>query len=179
MITETHYRSFQKRLKESKQYRYFWQSWSNYAFVVFIAVGLWILFQNYLYPKNRHILFLALASFLIARGMVVTVINWLYHKQRPYQKFAFDPIVSRFFSFHTKIPNSFPSRHTTAYFSVASVICLTYPTLGVFLFLVSGLAGAARVVLGYHWPIDIIAGAEIGTVVGCTVVLVGQPLLFT
>lgn len=179
MITEANYRNFQKLLETSKVYRYFWQFWSNYAFVIFI-IALIILANSYDFHKVfGQILILSLISFLVARGVVVTIINACYQRRRPYQLFGFSPITSRFFSFKSKTENSFPSRHSTAYFSVVAVISLFVPAMGAVLFGCSLMAGAGRVVLGYHWPSDIIVGMIIGTVVGILTVYVGYPILFT
>ena len=63
--------------------------------------------------------------------------------------------------------------------AAAVVVLMFIPQLGLGLIAVSLLAGAGRVVLGYHWPSDIIAGAFLGAVVGFfTVILMSQPVLF-
>lgn len=178
MITEQYYRYFQQQLAQNSMFRIFWTFWSNYAFIFFIiAAVIIVLTQSSIFW--REVFLLALISFVIARGILVTLINLLYRKQRPYQKFNFAPITSKFFSWKTAIPNSFPSRHTTAYFSVASVILLFFPGLGIALILIALLAGSARVVLGFHWPADIAAGAILGTIVGVSTVLIGHAVIFT
>mgnify|MGYP001175634916 CR=1 FL=1 len=179
MITKTNYLEFQKRLKTNKLYRYFWQFWSNYSFVFFVVVGLIILTNPALFEIWKPLMFLSFLSFVIARMIVVFNINLLYSRERPYQKFGFDPITSWFFSYKTHTPNSFPSRHSAAFFSVAAVVCLFVPALGAFLLIVSGITGTARVVLGYHWPSDILAGAIIGAIVGILTVYLGYPIIFT
>lgn len=179
MITEAHYNNFQKQLTANKLFRYFWQFWSNYAFVFFIIAFL-ILATSYDFRAAfGEILILSFISFLVARGILVTIINLVYEKKRPYQQYAFEPITSKFFSFKTQTPNSFPSRHTTAYFSVVAVVSLFVPALGAVLFGISLVAGAGRVVLGYHWPSDIIVGMIIGTAVGILTTYIAYPIIFT
>lgn len=179
MITEKHYHNFQKSLIESSAYRYFWQFWSNYAFVFFIIAFVILAFNYDFHEVFGQILILSVLSFLIARGVLVTIINLSYEKKRPYQTYGFKPITSNFFSFRTRTPNSFPSRHAVAYFSVVAVVSLFVPVLGAVLFGISLMGGAGRVVLGYHWPADIVTGMAIGTIVGILTVYIGYPILFT
>ena len=165
-FSDSQYKYFQLQLSDRKLFRYFWQFWSNYAFLIFAAAGLMIVIEPMFEAVRWTIVLKSAISFLVARGIIVTTINWLYKKQRPYQKFRFKPLTSRFFSFHTTIPNSFPSRHTTAYFSVATVVAFYIPALGAMLMIVSLLAAGARIVLGYHWAADIVGGIVIGSVIG-------------
>ncbi len=179
MDSNQYFLNFQTKLVKSKPYRYFWQFWSNYAFVFFVVGALCFCLKDDLQELRLQVVTLVIVSFVIARGIMVTMINLIYKKLRPYQQYNFTPITSRFFSFQTKTPNSFPSRHTTAYFSVATVVLWFFPLMGSGLMLVSVLAGFARVVLGYHWPSDIAVGALLGLVIGCCTVLTGQVLFFT
>jgi undecaprenyl-diphosphatase len=179
MIKKAIYLQYQNLLAQSKLFRYFWQFWSNYAFVFFVVAFLVILGQEIFFEYSRPVFVLSILSFLIARGIIVTIINLFYEKKRPYQKFEFEPITSKFFSFKTHIANSFPSRHTTAYFSVATIVIIFFPALGAILMAVSLMAGAARVILGYHWPIDIVVGALLGVLVGYFTFLIAYPVLFT
>jgi membrane-associated phospholipid phosphatase len=179
MVTEASYQNFQSLLGRNKFFRYFWQFWSNYAFVFFL-IAFVIMSQSYdFHAVFGEILILSFISFLISRGILVTIINLAYEKKRPYQLYEFSPLTSKFFSFKTKTSNSFPSRHATAYFSAVAVISMYLPTLGAALFLISVMAGIGRVILGYHWPADIIAGAALGTAVGILTVVIGYPIIFT
>lgn len=56
---------------------------------------------------------------------------------------------------------SFPSGHTTAAFTVAGVLCLQpfHNGAKAVILLVALLAGLSRIVVGAHWPLDVLAGA--------------------
>lgn len=58
---------------------------------------------------------------------------------------------------------SFPSGHTLHAFSFTIVAMHAFPTLGIFLIPFTILIAASRVVLGLHYPSDVLVGALIGT----------------
>jgi undecaprenyl-diphosphatase len=60
---------------------------------------------------------------------------------------------------------SFPSGHTLHAVAFALVACAYYPYLAVVLVPFTVLTAASRVVLGLHYPSDVLAGAAIGTAV--------------
>lgn len=65
--------------------------------------------------------------------------------------------------------SSFPSGHTTAAFSVASVIATQYREtkwVPVAAYSVASLVGLSRIYDNKHWLTDVIGGAAIGTLVG-------------
>ena len=57
---------------------------------------------------------------------------------------------------------SFPSGHTAAACVFASLIAAFYPLWAVPAFVFAALVGLSRVVLGVHYPTDIVAGAVLG-----------------
>ncbi|WP_045858435.1 phosphatase PAP2 family protein [Teredinibacter purpureus] len=65
---------------------------------------------------------------------------------------------------------SFPSGHTSAAFLVACALVGAYPALGWLLYPWAVSVGAARVMLGVHFPTDVMAGALLGHTI-CLLVL--------
>lgn len=60
---------------------------------------------------------------------------------------------------------SFPSGHTAAAFVFATIVVALYPALAVPAYVFAILVGLSRVILGVHYPGDILAGMILG--LGC------------
>ena len=57
---------------------------------------------------------------------------------------------------------SFPSGHTAAAFVMATMVSYFYPPFTCLAFIVATMIGASRVLLGVHFPTDIVAGIVLG-----------------
>lgn len=132
----------------------------NYSLLVmsgFLAHG--ILAKN---NKSVSTGLLSLESFLLA-SVVVRIPKTLVGRDRP-------DVASDQFQFKGPFQgNSFPSGHTTAVFSVASVIATQYREtkwVPITAYSVASLVGLSRIYDNKHWLSDVVAGATIGTLVG-------------
>ncbi len=122
---------------------------------LFILVLLFCFFWRSPYLL-RAVLIAALISLLITGGLKLLVAL-----SRPYEVLdpaSFQLIGGKLTSF------SFPSGHTAGAFAVMGCIGLYYKNnASTFLILFfASLVGISRIMLGVHWPIDVLVGAALG-----------------
>lgn len=176
-VSEQKYRFWQNKLATSSTFRLWWQFWSNYAFIFFVVIFLYYFFLSF--EPFIIVILNSIIAFCFSRLVVTVVINYWYKKQRPYQKYKFSLLTSKFFSWRTDEFNSFPSRHAITFSSIAIVVMMFSFPAGLVLFIATALTGMGRVILGYHWPVDIIAGLVLGSMAGYLVSVLMIPSIFT
>ena len=107
------------------------------------------------------------SSLVLAVGMVstmalVTILKLAFGLPRPFQ----DPTLGITARFETPTDHGLPSGHTSSAFTVATVIWTRYPSWRI-LFTILGIAtGTCMIILGLHFPSDVIAGAFLGVFSG-------------
>ena len=102
--------------------------------------------------------------------IVVHSLKLLLSRERPYT------IIEQLHTFGINLKDySFPSGHTTASFSIATVLALNIPSISLLTFFIAIIIGVSRIYLGVHYPTDVVAGIILG--VGSTI-LVHMFLLF-
>ncbi len=107
------------------------------------------------FPAAAHIGLTALFVAGLYRGM-----KHLIRRQRPYRRHA--GIVARV---RPLDEFSFPSGHTLHATCFTLMTMAYYPRLGWLLVPLSVLIAASRVILGVHYPSDVLAAAVIGTLI--------------
>lgn len=108
-------------------------------------------------PMNgNNFLLLVLLAFVIERPIYFVLKHSLKRRRPPEVIPYFASVVTPSDKF------SFPSGHTMAAFLLASLCCLTYGVAAYPLYIWAGMVGCSRVILGVHFPTDILAGASLG-----------------
>lgn len=122
----------------------------------------------FLYLQNWDVAKLMALCFLVER-ICYKVFKRMFKRNRPPEAIpGFKSAV---------IPSdqfSFPSGHTSAAFMVACIFTYFFPLIGIILLPWALCVATARVVLGVHFPSDVVAGAAMG----CGIFALFQGLLF-
>lgn len=134
-----------------------WTIISVFGDRLFATLLILILFWRHLHLL-RVVLIAALLSLLIVASM-----KSLIALARPYD--VLDP-ASFYFIGEKMTTYAFPSGHTAAAFAIMGSIGFYFKdnALLLFAFFFASLIGLSRIMLGVHWPIDILIGAALGWV---------------
>lgn len=104
---------------------------------------------------------IASAISLAVSHLPVAILKKMYPRNRPYIALDEIHVLDNPLKDH-----SFPSGHTTAIFSIITPIIMYLPLAGSVLFPLVILVGLSRILLGLHYPSDVLAGSILGISVG-------------
>ncbi|MCR5587090.1 MAG: phosphatase PAP2 family protein [Lachnospiraceae bacterium] len=97
----------------------------------------------------------------------VTIFRKKYNKQRPYELYEFTPLYRKYKNpAKRKHGQSFPSRHVYSAFAIGMACLSVNPIIGIGVLVMGFWLAIFRVVMGVHFPSDVIAGALIGIFLG-------------
>lgn len=112
-------------------------------------------FRNIFYKKIT----LYAGISIVITILLNSVIKLFYFKPRPFLKFGvhlLPPLAS-------KTNSSFPSKHTTLAFAVATSVLFYNRLLGSIMTMLAIVAGFSRIWMGQHYPSDILGSALLGS----------------
>ncbi len=95
----------------------------------------------------------ALASAFIGRAILIPIIRMLFFRPRPFISGAVTQLVS-----HNPLEGSFPSAHATVMFALAFSLFFVNVRWALAYFVLAVLSSFARIVVGVHFPFDILGG---------------------
>lgn len=148
----------------------FIETYGTYAIGI-AAAALWLLSR----PGGSRRWKVAAGSALgsAALALVVNkVISSAWHRDRPYQTHH----VARIWGAR-KTDASFPSDHASASFGIAIALLLLETPVGIAFLVLAVLIAVGRVIIGEHYPGDVLAGVVIGTICGYVVATFARPVI--
>ncbi len=139
----------------------------GYLLILFVVVLFWK--KSYF----KKIVFVSLGSALVARFVFVGIVRYLFYSPRP---FLVLENVNQLMNH--ELESSFPSGHVSFYFALAMGVYLYNKKAGYIYLILAGLMGIARIFVGVHWPLDILAGAGLGILVAYIVKYIMERFVF-
>jgi undecaprenyl-diphosphatase len=134
----------------TKVSRYLSKTGDGYLYLVIIGLLYW--HSGIESPCLKAILL----GFLIERPVYFVLKNTLKRNRPEAAIINFHSIITPSDKF------SFPSGHTSAAFMMATVLSYFFPPLMIPLYSWASLVGCSRIVLGVHFPTDILVGVLLG-----------------
>jgi undecaprenyl-diphosphatase len=137
--------------------------WAKYfAFVLWFWLIVLFFFPNMgeNFNLNREtIIYIHLVGALV--WFSVLLIKTIRFTPRPYLTKQTKVLIKK-----KKSSSAFPSGHTALFFALGGIFIHFSLPLGLLIFICAFLVGMSRLISGLHWPIDILGGAIIGTLIG-------------
>lgn len=136
------------------------------------TISLWFVARPAGVQRLRMACIAALGS--AAAGLLVNqAIGHLWMRERPYAEHPGSLVL---FTARSHDP-SFPSDHATAAFAIAVAVLFFDRRIGVAFLGAAAAIALSRVLLGLHYPSDVIAGALTGTAAAVAVCTLGRPVV--
>jgi membrane-associated phospholipid phosphatase len=148
----------------------FIETYGTYAIGI-AAAALWLLSRPGGDRKWKVAAGSALGSAALAL-LVNKLISSSWHRDRPYQTHH----VARIWGARKTDP-SFPSDHASASLAIAVAVILLDSFAGLLFLVLALLITVGRVIVGEHYPGDVLAGVVIGTVCAYVVVTFARPVI--
>lgn len=150
---------------------FFSSTYSQLGMLIFLGLAIYGT-----YRKNKVLVtkgLLILAS-VVTSGYLKDTVKPLFNRPRPFVTYDFIENIS------TASKYSFPSGHTCAAFGLAISFWILFPqqkTIRTIILLWAILMGLSRLLIGVHYPSDVIGGFGLSTFVGSTIAIYGRDIL--
>jgi undecaprenyl-diphosphatase len=131
-------------------------SWIGSYGLVWMAIA-----AVYWWVTRKPYLLMAVAGCIALAEILNYGLKLLIDRERPPASFAEPETLV-----HTPGTPSFPSGHSVTAFLGATLISFSRARWAIWLYLLAALIAWSRVYVGVHYPLDVLAGAALGTALG-------------
>lgn len=125
-------------------------------FLMLAGLAVWVLLKEK--ERARWVVALqAITAAFIGRALIVSLIRIFFFRSRPFVDANVIQLV-----FHNPLEGAFPSGHATIMFALAFALFFTNIRWGLIYLFLAVVSSLARIVVGVHFPFDIIGGMLVG-----------------
>ena len=128
-------------------------------YLPYVLAAALLLFLIKDFKKYRRMVFLAFMAGGFSE-VIVQIIRWFWQRPRPFMAEQVNLLLSHSTS------GSFPSAHAAFFFALSTIVFFFNKKAGLFFYIASLLMAVSRIIVGVHWPSDILAGAILGILCG-------------
>ena len=121
--------------------------------VIFLLI-IWALFLSHRKMYNFSLLFLSVISSWLFAAFIKSIVRI----NRPFVDLGITPL-------YQESGFSFPSEHSAVFMAIAVSMFLINKKAGFVFLLIAILIGLSRIVIGVHYPIDILGGFAVGFII--------------
>ncbi len=125
----------------------------------------------YFLSKPNRKLAVGIVTAILVSNVVVFVLDSVYFRPRPYQLLG-----NAYLPLGRDESSSFPSGHSTRAFAIASVFTVLKGRKYAAVFIIAGGIAISRILVGVHFPLDIMGGAFLGITLGALAVFLTDAL---
>ena len=130
---------------------------AHYLLYLLVFAAIAMIFFERDYKRRYYFVSLAALSVILSSGILVSTINYIFYNPRPFVALeGIKALVSH------PANSSFPSGHMMFIVPIALSIFYLNKRMGIWFLSAAALMGAARIMAGVHWPLDILAGIFLG-----------------
>lgn len=147
------------RIKKSKRGESIVLFLNKYLTDMIYVAFIYLLFQLILEHRYEELVRIVLVTGI--SFVLVSVVRHFINAERPYTKYDFKPLINK-----EKTGDSMPSRHVFSAFVIGMAYLYINTALGVVVLIMGATIAVTRVLIGVHFPRDVIAGAVIGVLSG-------------
>lgn len=164
LVSDKFYLELQNKIKLNIVFRVFWEIGCYWMVLYYPVAFLWVV--NNLPPENGNMLIIRFGLVVLLSVYILPhLIARIHHRSRPFVKFGFTPPgVYRLFSNLNNKENSLPSEHSSSSLALSLLLFAYNPTLGVIGFIVTLWIANGRIIFGFHYPSDVLAGWVTGLI---------------
>lgn len=156
MSLEKVYLNLYSKANSHKQMVCFWNRILTYLFYISYPI---LLIWTFVFSYENLLKMILVPGISFA---FVSLLRKIIARKRPYETFAFIPVISKESSC-----NSMPSRHIFSSTIISVLYFSINPLIGIIMLCFSGIEAWIRVIGGVHYISDVAVGMILGIIFGC------------